>query len=259
MDRAFFIGKDRELDALITLKHDHNLQPAFDKTFIISHDEVKDYLEDELGSQPTFIYVPDDMYMEPKWLSKGYWIAQQMLKLKFLQTHWNDVIIQDCDLFAVKPYNWENNFLVRHPRPKLETTYEIFDKLMPPTLTVDHNYYYITEFMPVKKVDFSALKRSIELRTGRPMLDAIWHILSNMKEPRERVWFSEYELLGALFRTRNPEVPLQNQDRFDLGLNWPNQMNRYRGERFMSNPSAVTLGEINDFYTAIENFNGKRG
>lgn len=254
--RLFFVGEGRELDALITLQHDKYLKPAFDYTTVISYDEVKPYFADHLDLT-NFVFLRDYDFVRDEWREKGNWITQQMIKFAALDQLMEDVtVIQDCDLFAVKEFDWTKRFLVRTGRPRLQECYSIFQSLIP-GFTRLTDYYYITELMPVTKGDWGTLKRTIESNTDQHFLSAIWNRIKSVT-PTERVWFSEYELLGNWIRTRNPDMPITRMDRFDLSIKHPRHLQDYAGERFISNPSMLLPPDIKEFNGVIENFSAKR-
>jgi hypothetical protein len=178
-----------------------------------------------------FYYVNDqvifDQYPEVNnWVFagdyRGWWLQQQAIKLAYLDYLDYDVaLMTDPDTIMVEPYQcWKNNQLNFLALENI--THGSYNGVMDSVLGISRQtpHCFVTEYVPVVKQDFIALRKELEQRHRRHFLDAIidnvigiptvppWGNGNLIK------WFSEYEFLGNWALTQRP-VTWQWQHRFE--------------------------------------------
>ena len=199
--RIMTVGPGRIYEAACALCFDHNLYPKIDKTVIVAPFGSSHILEifDKFNININLEFVHDQDLIESAalddWVSDT-WYLQQALKLALLdQLPGEKFLIQDSDVFALKPYRY---FVANTPTLRVEDVwndhhyiYEKYINLLT-GFSRPHNFSFVTEFMPVTKNDWEYCKRVILEHTNLPWNQAI----PNLNKFDDSKWFSEYELLG---------------------------------------------------------------
>lgn len=195
------IGAGRIHEAACALSFDKNLYPVIDQTIIVSPyswvtltDEFKLFDID----CSTFKFYSDTEIIKEFNLEQwggNHWYLQQGIKLSLLDSINDNFLIQDCDVFAIKPYNY---FIDQIPAFRVEELWNDyqqvyagkvkdllgFERIIP--------YSFVTEFMPYLKEDWESCKQLIEEKFKLPWQQAIL----NISPFDDTKWLSEYELLG---------------------------------------------------------------
>jgi hypothetical protein len=252
MIRLFFVAGGRIADSILTLKFDHLLDPQPDRTYIhfgsqqpidllkiyqdhgIDTSDMEVVYDQQLMSQ---ISIPDFDYYK-----FGGWITQQFFKLMALDLVNSDrVLIQDCDTFSLTPYQYFDGstprYYVIENTTQSQAYYQYVKKFTGQERQTDH--CFVTEFMPVLKKDWIALKNQIEQTYGCHWLLAMSQVFSaDLKLKTDRILFSEYEMLGNLGLQKNPNAELQFQHRVSIYDNstsfWQGKPNYYTVEEFLA-------------------------
>jgi len=241
-----FIGENRVVDSVLTLRHDRFLKPRPDRTIIYCSDLLDiDYIKslyskyqintqgfefyhdrDLLAQHPDGDLLKNDRFINS--LIIPWYLKQQFYKLMALDMCDDDyVLIADCDRFCVQPYEYFNHgnpvlFGIGADPGKSTTT---------PGVDGDghsvHCYYYMTyltgikdfykgcwasEFLPITKLQWTELKTHIEKHCGLPLVETILTLLKNRDGNRNAYDFSEYCLLAQwLLRYNDTQVinPIQ--------------------------------------------------
>jgi hypothetical protein len=282
LTRAIFLNTDRLADLVLTLKFDHNIDPLPEKTFVFYGPDNVDI--DYPGVLKSYGIDPDKFEFVPDWklwhdqpqgcpagidiYRYGGWIAQQLIKLIALEhlfESFDVVLIQDCDTFNVKPYNWItcDSVLQMYGLPKTSHTedYYRFVKIFTGQSRLT-DYCFVTEFMPVKKTSWQLLKTQLE-QPGQNWLQHMDAVFQNEKVPEPNwlhrlnpwlqnkkgfvqnwVWFSEYELLGNwnLFVDKN--VRILPQKRFELQKKWQENLDKLKHCDAVANYGSIALDDV---------------
>jgi hypothetical protein len=235
MVRLFFVAGSRIADSILTLKFDHFLDPQPDHTYICfgAHgggepiDLLQIYWKHGIDtSKMTVIFDQQlmDQHLLPEfdYFQFSSWIAQQFFKLLALdQVNSDRVLIQDCDTFSLTPYRYFDGstpryYVIENTTHSVEY-YQYVKKFT--GLERQTSHCFVTEFMPVLKKDWIALKNHIEQTYGCNWLLAMAQVFSadvNVEPSFPSIWFSEYELLGNLGLQKNPNAEFQFQNRLTL-------------------------------------------
>jgi hypothetical protein len=231
--RIVFLARYRVPHACLTMQFDHHLK-GIDHTVIatpVPKQELWPIFERHGIDTNTFYYVNDqvifDQYPEVnRWVFaddyRGWWLRQQAIKLAYLDYLDYDVaLMTDPDTIMVEPYQcWKNNqlnFLALE-----NTTHGSYNGVMDSVLGIPRQtpHCFVTEYVPVVKQDFIALRKELEQRHRCHFLDAI---IDNVKgiptvppwgTGNLIKWFREYEFLGNWALTQRP-VTWQWQHRFE--------------------------------------------
>lgn len=258
--RLMTVGPGRIYEAACALSFDKNLYPSIDKTIIVAPfggSHIKEVF-DEFDINLNIEFVKDQDLIESanleNWVSDT-WYLQQGLKLALLdQLPGEQFLIQDSDVFALKPYNF---FISGIPNLRVEDVwndhhqiYEFFiNKLT--GFSRPSNYSFVTEFMPVLKQDWEYCKQVILDHTSLPWNQAV----PNINKFDESKWFSEYELLGFC-KTISGHNYFLEQDHHPIINSWddlftadwssvPTVKFKARPLKFMNNQTAHT---VKDFF-----------
>lgn len=255
MIRLFFVASSRIADSILTLKFDHFLDPQPDQTYICfgtdhareSIDLLQIYRDHGIDTS-TMTVIPDQQLMRQHLLPNfdyhqfSGWIAQQFFKLLALdQVNSDRVLIQDCDTFSLTPYQYFDGstpryYVIENTTQSLEY-YQYVKKFT--GLERQTSHCFVTEFMPVLKKDWVALKNHIEQTYGCNWLLAMSQAFSADVNPDNSppIWFSEYELLGNLGLQKNPNAGFQFQNRLSLYDDttgyWKSHPDHYTVEEFL--------------------------
>ena len=201
--RIMCVGPGRLNEAMVTLSCDHRIYPKIDKTYIISpypEDTARQLMHDFGIDDQTFEVLSDayfDQYYDISQWKCQNWYKQQAFKLCALDHFDNEYfLIQDSDIAFLKPYSWiidEKLNLKTDPlwNPYQKVYIDMVKQItgLSPTLS----YSWVTEIMPVSKMDWLAVKELIQQRVGEAWSTAI----PKLREFDDTKWFSEYELLGT--------------------------------------------------------------
>lgn len=204
--RIMGIGAGRMYEACCALSFDKFLEPAIAETHIVSVYSFVTLTEQfhKCGIDTTgFVFYRDreiiDQYKLSNWRTNetatDTWYQQQGVKLGLLDYLGSDVLFQDVDVFAIKPYKFFDNaqpvFRTEDVWNEHHSIYnEYVEKLI--GLKRTSNESYVTEFMPYLQKDWQSLKTLIETRHNTTWTEAI----RNLAPFDETMWLSEYELLG---------------------------------------------------------------
>lgn len=231
--RVVFLARYRVPHACLSMQFDHNLV-GIDRTIIASpvpKDELWPVFERYGIDTANFDYLPDaevlPLYPEiERWVIpgdyRGFWLRQQAVKLAVLDYLKDEVVLlTDPDTFMVEPYQCYNNGRMNYliiPN----TTHDSYNGMMEAIVGIPRQtpHCFVTEFVPVHREDWLALKQHLENKHKQNFLDAMidncpgmptvppWGTGNLIK------WFSEYELLGnwALWCR---DVNYQEQHRFE--------------------------------------------
>jgi hypothetical protein len=260
MIRLFFVAGTRIADSILTLKFDYFLDPQPDQTYICfggadTIDLLKIYQDH--GIDTSNMEVINDNQLIPQSSNPGFdyrkfggWIAQQFFKLMALDRVNSDrVLIQDCDTFSLVPYQYFDGstprYYVIENTTQSSEYYQYVKKFTGKQRQTNH--CFVTEFMPVLKKDWVALKDQIEQTHGCNWLLAFDQIFSAdlINNKTDLIWFSEYELLGNLGLQKNPNATFQFQHRVslydDTSMYWKGKPDYYTLEEFFK------LGSLDRF------------
>jgi hypothetical protein len=231
--RIVFLARYRVAHACMTMQFDHFLK-GIDRTVIatpVPQEELWPVFERHGIDTAEFDYVNDSIIFQQypevnNWVFegdyRGWWLRQQAIKLAYLDyLNYDVMLMTDPDTIMVEPYQcWKNNqinFLALK-----NVTHGSYNGVMNSVLGIARqtSHCFVTEYVPVVKQDFIALRKELEKRHGRHFLDAIienvggiptvppWGTGNLIK------WFSEYEFLGNWTLTQRP-VTWQWQRRFE--------------------------------------------
>jgi len=136
---------------------------------------------------------------------RTYWLRQQAIKLSYLDLIDADVILMhDPDTFMIAPYRcYQQNKLWL--MSLLNTTQGSYDQMFENITGLPRMspHCFVTELMPVRKLDWISLKQLLQERwPSKHWLDAIIEAVPGMPTVAPWgsgnliKWFSEYELLG---------------------------------------------------------------
>jgi hypothetical protein len=250
MIRLFFVAGTRIADSILTLKFDHFLAPQPDQTYICfggakTIDLLKIYQDHGIDTSNMKVINDNQLIAQSPnpefdYRKFGGWITQQFFKLIALdQVDSDRVLIQDCDTFSLSPYQYFNGsnpryYVIENTTQSLEY-YQYVKKFTGKERQTNH--CFVTEFMPVLKKDWVALKDQIEQIHGCNWLLAFDQIFSaDFSNKIDQIWFSEYELLGNLGLQKNTDADFQFQHRISLYDNttifWKGHPNYYTLEEF---------------------------
>ena len=216
-------------DLCIQLKGSHLFRDGFRRTYIVTNhaEAVREIFQHRHIDIDQYTIIDDDVliknYPSISTFSDlhpqlGGWLKQQMIKLAVLDYLDYDIMaIQDPDTFWLQPWSQ----LDHHGEPVLLAIpdhsespdyYRIFTELtgLP---RADHDCY-VTEFMMVKKTDWTALRDLVQGRLGLTWLDSIKS--SIRPDHLGMTWFSEYELLGNWIKHHRPGVTKIPQSRLEI-------------------------------------------
>jgi hypothetical protein len=271
MNRLMFVGDDRIIDSIITLKFDKFLTPSLNSTTIYLRPNI-DLLSiyQEHGIDTSNFKVVHDRELISNYCPStnihefNGWIAQQIIKLIALDTcPYDKILIQDCDTFLLKPYQYFDQDL---PVPLIlpdETHsteyYQYIEKFLGiPRQTTGS---YVTEFLPILKSDWISLRAQIEQRYNMHWLNAMLDQFRQDLMDGKSLWFAEYEMLGNWMQYLRPDMKTIDQVRFTFSDRVSGQW-RHRGDvrqqlswksynsfavKLYQKENKITLQECNSF------------
>lgn len=218
VSRLLFLAKYRVPHALFSMQWDHNIQ-GIDRTIVCSpvpRDDLWRAFDAYRIDTSRFEYINDaeifSQYPQVQnWVFdgdyRGWWLRQQAIKLSYLDKIQDDVMLMwDPDTFMVEPYRcYDPDTDTVNMMTLLNTTqgsYEgVFEAITGIPRTTPH--CFVTELVPVRGRDFSALKFLLGQRwPNQHWLDAIIDAVPGMPtippwgNGNIIKWFSEYEFVG---------------------------------------------------------------
>jgi hypothetical protein len=226
--RLFFIGEGRIDDAIQTLKHDRMISDI-KKTIIYygPQDTDTDWIIlklKEKGIDTKTFSVYNDAVLRNKqetdivqnFYKHGGWVAQQIIKLLALDSCEDEnILIQDCDTYLLKPHNFFYNDvpvpMVIEKQTQHPDYYLYIEKILNIKRQTEDSF--VTEFMPIRKNEWISLVKNIEKIHSKQWLKAIYDILQSAKSGPITM-FSEYEFLGNWQLYCNPTMKTKSQIRF---------------------------------------------
>ena len=187
------IGPGRLNDACCALSFDEFLSPTIDQTVIVSPLSSTDILEKFAQfpyiDQSKLVFKKDSDFDLPGW--DDSWYKQQGLKFSLLDSLDSDIVIQDCDVFYIKPWQYiQNGQPVFRTEDVWNDHHAVYEDAVHKLIGARRlsNESYVTEFMPYLKQDWVGLKQK---------LDGDWKTAIESVAPFDDTkWLSEYELLG---------------------------------------------------------------
>lgn len=213
---AWGVNPTRLQDAALSLMFDDFLHPRFTETIIYYGPgkfdvDVCQYLQD-LGINTNTISLRSDAdLLDQAGISSNTLnfrpaIKQQLIKLIALDQSQSSVtMIQDCDIFAIKPYHWYQNHQVNlyyiANTTNLPQWYEYVEKFTGQP-RVDNNCY-MSEFLPISQQDWYSLRHFIECKYQQHWLQAIAGQFEQDLNRHKELEFSEFELLANWILQQN--------------------------------------------------------
>jgi len=187
------IGPGRLNDACCALSFDEFLSPTIDQTVIVSPLSSTDILEKFAQfphiDQSKLVFKKDSDFDLPGW--DDSWYKQQGLKFSLLDSLDSDIVIQDCDVFYIKPWQYiQNGQPVFRTEDVWNDHHAVYEQAVKQLIGAGRvsNESYVTEFMPYLKQDWIELKQK---------LGGDWKTAIESVAPFDDTkWLSEYELLG---------------------------------------------------------------
>lgn len=232
--RILFLAKYRVPHACFALQWDHNLV-GVDYTIVASpvpKEELWPVFHKYGIDTANFQYINDDVIYQKypqvnNWVFKddyrGWWLRQQAIKLSYLDTIAEDVMLMhDCDTFMITPYQCYKdgrlNFMAL-----LNTTQGSYNGVFESItgLPKQTEHCFVTELVPVKNSNWTKLRQHLEQRwPDKHWLDAIIEAVPGMPtvppwgNGNIIKWFSEYEFLGN-WAVHCDTVEFEEQRRFE--------------------------------------------
>ena len=203
------VGPGRIYEAACSLSFDQNITPAIDHTIVVSPYSwvtLTTTFKSFGINVDSFTFMLDVEAIEKFKLHdwQHHWYLQQGIKLSLLDNINSDkFLIQDCDVFAIKPYKFFNDHVPCFRVEDLWNDYQLVyaervEKLIGYKRKIP--YSFVTEFMPYTKTDWLACKQHIEDRFAMPWSSAI----KSVSDFDDTKWFSEYEMLG-IYKTNTSD------------------------------------------------------
>lgn len=227
--RLLFMGSEKIIESAIALHFDCNLDPVPDQTVIYTNvDEEFDLLGfyREQGITTDNFRVVYDQKILQQYADTGIWelnswLRQQIIKLAAIdETDDQQILIQDCDVFPLVPYQYFRSgnpvSYVLYNDTHSSGYYKYIKKFTGKRRVTEH--CFVTEFFPILKSEWTSLKTRVEGKFDTGWASAIVRTLVSDAEKAKGkpVWFSEYELLGNWCTYQNPEREMIGQHRLEL-------------------------------------------
>lgn len=249
-------------DCVLTLQFDQFLAPAPTHTHIyigpatVDLEEMTNLLQLHYGIDIGCITLHSDQELIDKsgchldWRRFGPWIFQQILKFMAIdQCPDTEILIQDCDTFAIQPYNYFEQglpVLLHIPfRDESPEYYQFVQDITGQPRQTPH--CFVTEFMPLLSSDWTSLKAQLESQYQLDWLGALHHALTieQNRIGKRQVWFSEYELLANWILLSRPQTKLKEQRRFEIiNRDWDDVLNHTGDANFFCNYNQTTLDDV---------------
>ena len=203
-------------DAALSLMFDDFLYPKFNETIIYYGPDnfgfdPKQYLEDLGISISNISFLPDQELLDLAGIYTNIIdfrpsIKQQLIKLIALdQCQAPVTMIQDCDIFAIKPYYWYQNGQVNLYHIANTSNYPEWYRYVEKftgSPRVD-THCYMSEFLPITRQDWLGLRTKIELDFQAHWLTAITNQFRQDLAQGHELEFSEFELLANWILQQN--------------------------------------------------------
>ena len=206
--RLLFVAHDKLYDAVQVLQYDYMISDI-DKTKVyygpsdIDFDMLDIFEIHDIDTKNFSVHQDVELINltnhNEDFYQFGGWISQQMLKL--LAIHYcedDNILIQDCDTYLLKPHNFfpTNNVdsLVIKNETHHPDYYNFIEKIL--RITRQTQDCFVTEFMPISKVSWNNMINRIEKIHNQYWFDAIYNIYKSNYKKDDFMMFSEYELLG---------------------------------------------------------------
>ena len=211
--RLMFVGSDKIVDSIITLQFDRFLSPVPEHTIVYLGsildtmrcrrnpiDLLSVYKQHGIDTDKFTVVHDIDLLKQYQRLDLygafNFWIRQQLIKFMAVDSCRADqILIQDSDILLTKPYCYFEN---EQPVPFIfpNTThspdyYKFVRKITGHTRQT--NACFVTDFMPLRYIDWLSLKKYIEQTYSQDWLSAI---INMFKQEPDDFRFSEYEVLG---------------------------------------------------------------
>ena len=241
MTRLMFVGCHRIIESVLTLQFDRFLIPVPKQTIIYLEPIPRDnslFRVDLLALYRSFGINTDrfrlilDPPVDPdaNFRQFGPWIGQQLLKLMAIDACTDDeILLQDADTFAVKPYHYfKENETITFVLPGETHTIEYFEYVTK-FLNIPRQYpgSFITEFLPIKKSDWLSLRTQIEKIHNKSWMQAMIDQFSKDRQVTNPLWFAEFEMLGNWFMYKHPDMRTIQQKRYSLNDRSLNEYRKY--------------------------------
>jgi hypothetical protein len=228
-----FVGQNKIVDSVITLRFDKFLNPKPKKTTIYLGSVIEGNVCQKNSIDLLSVYqhhgididnfnVIHDLDILKKYNQFGlygtfnFWIRQQLIKCMAINDCSDEqILIQDSDIWLTKPYCcFNNNNPVPFVIPDTAHSPEYYDFVLKFTGSVRQTTdCFVTDFMPLRKTDWLSLKTQIEYMYQAPWLSAM---IGVMQQTAGNLMFSEYELLGNWMLLNNPDLSTVIQNNYLL-------------------------------------------
>ena len=225
-----FVGWHRIIESVVTLQFDRFLIPKPDQTIIYLGPIPKDNplygvdlfeLYRGFGINTECFHLVLDPPVDPSanFRKFGDWIGQQFLKLMAIDACTdNEILLQDADTFAIKPYHYfkenETVTFVLQGETHSPEYYEYITKFLGiPRQNLDS---FVTEFLPIKKSDWVSLRTQLEQIHHKGWMQSMIDQFSKDYQVTKSLWFAEFEMLGNWFMYKHPDMRTQFQLRYSL-------------------------------------------
>jgi hypothetical protein len=260
MTRLMFLNIDRLPELLLTLMYDRFLTPRPEHTIIYygnastaepvtdNYDRILIEKFHEYGIDHSKIELVNDYELfqncQYNLTDLGGWLYQQFIKLLALDKCSDEyILIQDADAFAIEPYQWFDRGqpvpLVQLNATQYESYYEYLSLITGLKRQTPH--CFVTEFLPIKKESWNALKSHIETMHGLDWLSVLYRIFKENNAGVGVGTFSEYELLGNWMTSCNPGLAMTSQRQLTLGRDSYKRPQKYN---FVATKRNMTYEEI---------------
>ena len=209
------VNPTRAQDSALSLMFDDFLVPAIDQTIIyygpdhFGFDLEEFYQRYGIDTENILIRSEHTLLeqIDPELINFRPSIRQQLIKLIALDQTYSDlVMIQDCDIFAIKPYTWLVDdkvqlFAIENTQSPHPEWHQYLKKFL--NLDADTQHCFMNEFLPIFRRDWLTIRSTIEQKYQMPWLDAIHHQFSQDIENGLDLEFSEFEMLSHWLVTNN--------------------------------------------------------
>jgi len=259
--RAIFLQSSRVSDLILTLKFDNFISPMPDVTHIFYGPWDLECNLDALLTEyninsKQFIINPDHNLFKNTTLPVdiykfGGWISQQFIKLMVIdQLDYDYILIQDCDTFSIKPYQWLTNTQLFNLYTLFNTSHSDEHYKFVKLFTGhdrQNNHCFVSEFMPTSKKNWNKLKNYIEKKFNTTWIEAIYCAFDKeyAKKSFDQIWFSEYELLGNWNLICDQKHQMIAQKRLELNGSWMKQLNNLKNINCVCNYNSIDFSNIN--------------
>ncbi len=228
MQRLMFVGSYKVIESVVTQRFDRFV-PGVDHTHIF-YGGPKHHLPaladlyrrfDIDVSKMSFYHDSEVPGSSDRIRRFGPWIYQQLLKFLVLDMMAHDqLLIQDCDTFMLEPYQ---AFESDRSQPLVVRNYSFshddYYRYVKTLLGIDRQVpdCFVTEFVPVSKQDWNAMKEHMQELHGRPWMESICDLLTK-DQPTNTMYLAEPEILGNWAVSRGSSTVAQRRFSITSGL-----------------------------------------